>query len=58
MQELVEQLKTKAGLTDEQAMKAVETMKDFIQSKIPPAFSGFVDNFLGNSNSMGNDFLG
>jgi hypothetical protein len=59
MQELVEKLKTNAGLTDEQAMKAIETMKDFIAGKVPPMFSGFVDSFFanGNKNDQNDSFL-
>ena len=48
MQDLIEQLKTKAGLTDDQAMKALLAMKDYIHAKVPPMFSGIVDNFLGD----------
>jgi len=48
MDDLVQQLKEKAGLTDEQALKAIETMKDFILGKVPPMFSGFVDGFFAN----------
>ena len=51
MEELIEQLKTKAGLTEEQAIKAVETIKDFVIEKFP-MMSGAVDQlFDGNNNS-------
>ncbi len=53
MNELIQQLKDNAGLTDEQALKAVEVMKDFIQGKVPPMFSGFVDTFFANNNNKG-----
>jgi len=46
MEELVQQLINKAGLTEEQAIKAIHTMKDFIMGKVPPMFSGFVDSFF------------
>ena len=46
MDDLIQQLKEKAGLNDEQAVKALETIKDYIQSKLPPMMSGIVDNFL------------
>jgi hypothetical protein len=49
MDELIELLKTKAGLTDEQAKKSMEVMKEFISSKVPPMFSGYVDNFFTSS---------
>lgn len=57
MQDLIEQLKTKAGLSDEQAMKAVQTIKEYIQSKLPPGMQGMVDNFIGTS-SDSDDILG
>jgi hypothetical protein len=50
MEEIIAQLKDKAGLTDEQAAKSVQVMKDFILSKVPPMFSGFVDNFFADGN--------
>jgi ElaB/YqjD/DUF883 family membrane-anchored ribosome-binding protein len=49
MQDLIQQLKDKAGLTDDQAYKALVTMKEYIHSKVPPMFAGVVDNFLGES---------
>lgn len=52
MQELIKMLQTKAGITEEQAVKSVETIKEFIQSKLPPMMHGLVDNFMG---SMGNE---
>jgi hypothetical protein len=55
MNELLQQLKDKAGLNDEQALKAIETMKEFIQGKVPPMFSGFVDTFFADGNAAGID---
>ena len=46
MDELIELLKTKAGLTDEQAKKAMEVMKEYISGKVPAMFSGYVDSFF------------
>ncbi|MES2701812.1 MAG: hypothetical protein V4649_04190 [Bacteroidota bacterium] len=56
MEDLVEMLKTKAGLTDEQAQKTMEVMKEYIHGKVPPMFSGFVDNFF-TSGKDSKDFL-
>jgi hypothetical protein len=53
MEEIVQQLKDKAGLTDEQARKTVEVMKEYIHSKVPPMFSGFVDNFFAAGGKAG-----
>jgi hypothetical protein len=46
MQELVNQLKEKVGITEEQAVKAVEAVKDFVKEKFP-MMAGAVDNLLG-----------
>ena len=46
MEKIINQLKEQAGLTEEQALKAVEIIKAYIQSKLPPAMHAMVDNFL------------
>ena len=58
MQDLVEQLKEKAGLNDEQALKAIETIKEYITSKLPPMMQGMVDNFMGLPAEDKDDILG
>ena len=50
MNDLVERLKNNAGLTDEQAAKALETIKDFVKEKFP-MLAGAVDNLLGGGKS-------
>lgn len=45
--ELVEKLKTQAGLSDDQAKKVIETIKDFVVEKYP-MLSGAVNNIFGN----------
>jgi hypothetical protein len=46
MEKIINQLKEQAGLTDEQALKAIDIIKGYIQTKLPPAMHGMVDNFL------------
>lgn len=46
MQELVDRLKTEAGLTDEQAAKALETIKNFVVEKFP-MLEGAVGSMFG-----------
>ncbi len=46
MQELIEQLKANAGLTDEQAKKALETIKNYVVEKFPMV-EGAVENLFG-----------
>ncbi len=46
MDDLVQQLKEKAGLSEEQAHKALGVMKDYLMGKVPPMFNGFVEGFF------------
>jgi hypothetical protein len=48
MQELIEKLKLEAGLTDEQAKKAIETIKNFVVDKFP-MLEGAIGNLFGNA---------
>lgn len=43
MKDLIERLKQQAGLTDEQAMKAIEVIKNFTKEKFP-MFASAIDN--------------
>ena len=45
--ELIERLKSEAGLSDEQAGKVIETIKNFVVDKYP-MLSGAVNNIFGN----------
>jgi len=47
MQELIEKLKAEAGLTDEQAKKAIEAIKNYVVEKFP-MLEGAVGNLFGN----------
>ncbi|MGC4232387.1 MAG: hypothetical protein QM594_05355 [Niabella sp.] len=48
MNELVEKLKAEAGLTEEQAAKALEAIKNYVVEKFP-MLEGAVGNLFGNS---------
>jgi hypothetical protein len=48
MQELLEKLKSEAGLTDEQAKKAIETIKSYVVEKFP-MLEGAVGNLFGSA---------
>ena len=47
MQELIEKLKAEAGLTDEQAKKAIEAIKSFVVEKFP-MMEGAVNSLFGS----------
>jgi hypothetical protein len=46
MQELINQLTSKAGISADQATKAVDVIKDFVKEKFP-MMAGAVDNLFG-----------
>lgn len=46
MHELIEKLKAEAGLSDEQATKAIASIKNFIVEKFP-MLEGAVNNMFG-----------
>src|SRR5690349_18659245 len=46
MEELIKNITAKAGITEQQAIVAVNTTKDFIKSKVPPMATGMVDQFF------------
>lgn len=48
MNELLEKLKAEAGLTNEQAQKAIETMKNYVVEKFP-MLEGAVSNLFGRN---------
>jgi len=48
MQELIDQLAEKAGLTADQATKAIDTIKDYVKEKFP-MLEGAIENLLGSN---------
>jgi hypothetical protein len=60
MQELITKLQEKVGLTNEQAEKTIEVVKDFTKEKFP-FLAGAVDSLFGDNadtTSKDNDPLG
>ena len=56
MKDLIEKLKLSVGITDEQAVKAIEVIKDYTKEKFP-MFAGAIDNVFKESSSSKEDFL-
>jgi hypothetical protein len=48
MEQLIQELVSKAGLNNDQAQKAVEIIKEYIMGNVPPMFSEYVENFFKN----------
>lgn len=57
MQELIDKLKSEAGITEEQALKAVTVLKDFAKDKFP-LFAGAIDKAFGKYSQQDDDPLG
>ncbi len=49
MQELLQQLQAKVGISEQQALVAANTAKDYVKTKVPPMFVGMVDQFFSGS---------
>ncbi len=49
MQELVQNIMAKAGITEQQATVAINTTKDYIKGKVPPMATGMVDQIFSGS---------
>ncbi len=45
MTDLIEKIKLSAGITEEQAIKAIEVIKNYTKEKFP-MFSGAIDNLF------------
>lgn len=57
MTDLIEKLKLAVGITDEQALKAIEVIKDYTKQKFP-MFASAIDNvFKKNQQDDSNDFM-
>ncbi len=54
MKELIDRLKQTAGLTDDQAMKTIEVVKQFTKEKFP-MFSGAIDKLYDKYSSTDKD---
>ena len=54
MKELISRLKQQAGLTEEQATKAIEVMKQYAKEEFP-IFAGAIDKLFDKYNTAGKD---
>ena len=60
MEELINQVSEKAGISQDQAKAAVETVAGFLKERIPAPYNKYVDSFLGADSGDGGmgDLLG
>ncbi len=53
MDELVNQVQAKTGLSHDQAMQAAQTVIDYLKAKLPGPVAGQIDNALKGNVNMG-----
>ena len=53
MEELVQQVSQRAGISEEQARTAVETVAEILRDRIPAPYNKYVDTFLSGSGEGG-----
>ena len=52
MDELIAQVSQRTGLSHEQAQQAVQTVLDFVKSRLPAPIAGQIDGLLGGAGGM------
>ena len=58
MEELIRRVSEKAGISEEQARAAVNTVAEFLKEKVPPAYSGYIDQFMSGGGGAGGSASG
>ena len=53
MEELIKQVSEKAGITEDQARTAVETVAAYLKERVPSAYSGYIDSFMSGGSGGG-----
>ncbi len=57
MDQLIQEISTKTGITDAQARQAVQMVVNFVKQQLPPQLAGQVDALLAGQGG-GNDMMG
>ena len=58
MEELVKRVSEQAGISEEQARSAVNTVAEFLKEKVPAPYSSYIDNFMGTGGRKASGGLG
>ncbi len=53
MDELIKQVATKTGISEDQARTAVSTVLDFIKGRLPAPIAGQIDGAMGGESGVG-----
>ena len=51
MEELIRRVSERAGISEDQARTAVQTVADFLKERVPAPYAGYIDNFMGGGGS-------
>ena len=56
MEELIRRVSERAGISEEQARSAVETVAEFLKERVPAPYSSYIDSFMsgGGGGGLGN----
>ncbi len=57
MQELIKVMQQKAGITEDQAAKALQAVTEYIKGQLPPMMHAMVDNFVQQNQTTEEDML-
>ena len=47
MEELIRQVSERAGISEDQARTAVQTVAEFAKQKVPAPYNSYIDKYLG-----------
>jgi hypothetical protein len=53
MEELIKQVSAKTGISEDQAKSAVDTVLNFLKTKLPEPIAGQIDNVVGGGSGGG-----
>lgn len=59
MEELIKRVSERAGISEEQARSAVETVAEYLKERVPAPYSSYIDSFMsGGSGGAGGGLSG
>ena len=50
MDELIRRVSERAGISEEQARSAVQTVAEFARERVPAPYNNYIDKYLGGGN--------
>jgi hypothetical protein len=53
MEDLIRQVSERAGISEDQARTAVQTVAEFAKQKVPAPYNSYIDKYLGGGASGG-----